>query len=109
MTQMLQARSSGDVNQYCSSEIWTDSSFYTSYSFSVLLQYVNNLRMLIFFFFLCFMQCCLCLLLASNCFGFVLFVVVVIAPCLLSKSVVCYFKNEIKLVFIVTVNNTTAL
>lgn len=53
MTQMLQARSSGDVNHYCSSKIWTDSSFYTSYSFSVLLQYVNNLRMLIFFFSFC--------------------------------------------------------
>lgn len=37
------------------------------------------------------------------------FFVAVIAACLLSKSVAGYFKNEIKLVFIVTVNNATAL
>jgi len=101
---MLQARSSGDVNQDYFFEIQRDSSLPTHYSFSAYLQYHNNLAMLINFF-LCFMQCCLCLKL----FVLFFFFAAVIALCLLSKSVVCYFKNEIKLVFIVTVNNTTAL
>lgn len=104
---MLQARSSGDVNQDCFSEIRTNSSLPTCYSFSAHLQYRNNLATLINFFrVLCNAAP------ASSLPRIVLvlfFFVAVAAPCLLSKSVACYFKNEIKLVFIVTVNNTTAL
>lgn len=113
---MLQARSSGDVNQHCFPEIWTDSALHTLYSFSAHLQYHNHLVTLINF------PGVLCnaasassppqivlILFLFHLFIYLFIFIAVTAPCPLSKSAACYFKNEIKLVFIVTVNNTTAL
>lgn len=111
---MLQTRSSGDVNWHCFSETPTDPSPHTLYSFSAHLQYHNHLETLINF------PSVLCnaasassppriVLILFLFFLIFFFIIAVIAPRLLSKSAACYFKNEIKLVFIVTVNNTTAL